>query len=96
MDGLELLDLTYLCLLQLLVLKQLLPLFQDVFTHLHGLLEILVAVLQDLFECLLIQLNHPLLIFKHFARLISLLLDPFVVVPRLLGIMHGHWLGKLL
>ncbi len=46
--GLKLIHLSDLCLFHLFILEQLLPFFQDVLAHGHGLLEVLVPILQNL------------------------------------------------
>lgn len=67
LDGFELFDFRNLGLLHFFVFKELFALFDDVFAHYHGLLKVRVAVLKNLLEGLLIQLNHSLLVFKHLA-----------------------------
>ena len=76
LNSLQLIHLTYLLLLHLLVFKELLTFLEDIFTHLHSLLEILVSILKDLLKRLLVHSNHFLLIFKHFRRLILLIHHP--------------------
>lgn len=80
MDCLQLLDFDDLGLFYFLVLKQLFSFFENIFAHLHGLFKVLIAVLKDLLKCLLIKFDHALLIIKHLARLIALLLNPLVLV----------------
>ncbi len=61
-----------LLLLHLFKLKHLFAFFKDVFSHFHCLLEVLVTIHQNLLECLLIELNHLLLVLKHTALLLLL------------------------
>lgn len=73
---LELVHLRELLLLELLILEELLAFFQDIFPHLHRLLEVLVPVLQDLLQSLLVHADHLLLVLEHLAGLVLLLSHP--------------------
>ena len=87
LDGFELVHLGQLLLLHLFVLKELLTFFEDVFTHLHGLLKVLIPVLKDLLKGLLIKSYHFLLVLEHLVGLRVLLGNP-------IRLRRGWWLGR--
>ena len=90
LQGLNLIDLRLLLLLETLVFKYLFSLFQQILSHFHGLFEGLVPVFHDLAESLLIHLDHLLLVFEHPASLLLLLLHPIGLTCHLLCLqLHG-------
>ena len=64
--------------------------FEDMFTHLHSLVEILIAVCQDLLQSLLVKLDHLLLIIEHFILLLLLLRVVVVLGNHLLHLEHSR------
>ena len=86
LDGFELVHLGDLLLLHLFVLKELLTFFENVFAHFHGLLKVLIPVLEDLLKGLLVKPYHFLLVLEHLVSLVVLLGDP-------IGLCRGRWLG---
>ena len=79
LDCLQLFDLFNLLLLHLLHFQELLSFLENVLPHVHGLLEVLVPVFEDLLQGLLVEAYHLLLVFKHLGCLVLLLDHPFLL-----------------
>ena len=93
LQGLNLIYLRLLLMLETLVFKNLFALFQQVLTHLHGFFKRLVSIFHDLPKGLLIHLDHFLLVFKHSACLLLLLFHPVGLTCHLLSLQLHSTVG---